>query len=249
MLRLEKKYLVPNYLMNDLRKRIRPFVRPDLYALSGNNEGIPEYTVRSIYFDSSNLDCYTEKKEGVLLRKKFRIRGYGDSEIGQNVIFEIKRKIENRVKKHRAPVKLSDMESLLYSGNVEKYVLNENGNKNSIDDARRFLFHVKKNKFEPTSQIVYEREPYHGKFDDGVRITFDKNIRSLNYPGINELYSNSNQSYLFKNHFILEIKYFTYIMPVWAKSLIQEFRLRNEALSKYVIGFDACMKNGNRKKC
>ncbi len=239
MLRLEKKYLVPNYLMSNLRERLMPFVRPDIYAKANGNSRIPEYVVRSIYFDSRNLDCYIEKKEGVLLRKKFRVRGYGNYSKNSNIAFEIKRKIENRIKKHRAFVHYDNISDLLKTGNIEKYVLQDNGYAASLDDARRFFFHIKKNHFIPTCLIVYEREAYHGKFDPGVRITFDKNIRSYNYPEINALYENVNFTYLFKNHFILEIKYFDHTMPLWGRSLIQEFKLKNEALSKYVLGYDA----------
>ncbi len=249
MLRLERKYLVPNYLMDDLRKRILPFVRPDINAKS-NGSSYPQYVVRSIYYDSPNLDCYIEKKEGVQFRRKFRIRGYGYHDDNNNqVVFEIKRKIENRIKKHRAFVNLDNVVDILETGNVEKYVLQDRRKYEvSLDDARRFFYHVKKYNYVPTVLVVYEREAYHGKFDTGVRITLDKNIRSLSYPEITGLYNESDLAPLFKSHFKLEIKYFTHIMPLWAKSLVQEFRLRHEALSKYVIGYDACRKRGQRAK-
>ncbi len=247
MLRLERKYLVPNYLMDELRDRLKPFVRKDRYAISVNGKN-PEYVVRSIYFDSRNLDCYVEKKEGILLRKKFRIRAYGNKGENKKIAFEIKRKIANRIKKHRSFVHLEDVSNILNTGNVELYVMQDNGYNGALDDARRFFYHIKKNHFLPTCLVVYEREAYHGKFDKGVRVTLDKNIRSISYPDIDDLYHDGNLNFLFKNHFILEIKYFTHFMPVWARSLIQEFKLRNEALSKYVIGYDASNENAYRAK-
>ncbi len=243
MLRLERKYLVPNYAMDDLRNRILPFVRPDIFGKTSQNGVAPEYVVRSIYFDSINLDTYLEKKEGVLFRKKFRLRGYGNYSENKEVVFEIKKKIENRIKKHRAFSSFSNIGKLLETGNLEKYIYNNNGSTSSLDDAKRFFFHIKKNHFAPTCKVVYEREAYHGKFDADVRITFDKNIRSQNYPVVQNLFENDKLAYLFKEHFILEIKYFSHTMPVWAKSIIQEFKLRHEALSKYVIGFDAAKEN------
>jgi hypothetical protein len=239
MLRYERKYLVPNELIDRIRSRIGPFVRPDIYT-SQNTDGLRQYTVRSIYFDTRNLDLYTEKKEGLIHRRKFRIRGYDHYEPGCRVVFEIKRKIENRVKKHRSFVQYENVEHMMGSGQVEKYVVNTNHCPKAIEDAQRFLFHIKKSHLIPTCLIVYEREAWHGKFDQGVRITFDKNIRSLTYPNIERLFEDENLKYLFDNHFILEIKYFTDQMPLWARSLLQEFRLRNDALSKYTIGFDAC---------
>jgi hypothetical protein len=244
MLRYERKYLVPYELLDAIRQRISHFVRPDINVkLSAN--GLLEYTVRSIYFDTRNLDFYTEKKEGLQFRRKFRIRGYDRPKPDSRVVFEIKRKIENRIKKHRSFVGYSNVSELLASGQVEKFVINDNKCPKAIEDAQRFMFHVKKSQLIPTCLIVYEREAWHGRFDQGVRITFDKNIRSKSFPGIDELFDDNNMNYLFRNHFILEIKYFTDSMPLWARSLVQEFRLRNDALSKYAIGFDACSPKQN----
>jgi SPX domain protein involved in polyphosphate accumulation len=215
------------------------FVRPDIFTNAAEN-GLRQYTVRSIYFDTHNLDFYHEKIEGLIHRRKFRIRGYDKFDPGCRVVFEIKRKIENRVKKHRSFVEYDNVDKILASGDVEKYIVNDNRCPKAIEDAQRFLYHIKKSQLIPTCLIVYEREAWHGKFDQGVRITFDKNIRSLTYPDIDRLFEDDNMNYLFDNHFILEIKYFTDQMPLWARSLVQEFKLRNDALSKYTIGFEAC---------
>jgi hypothetical protein len=244
MLRYEKKYLVPNEMMDRIRSRLSAFVRPDIYTNS-DETGIRQYTVRSIYFDSHNLSFYHEKKEGLINRRKFRIRGYEKYESGCRVVFEIKRKIENRVKKHRSFVSFDNVEKILESGQVEKYIVNNNRCPKAIEDAQRFLFHLKKSQLIPTCLIVYEREAWHGKFDQGVRITFDKNIRSKIYPEIDRLFDDDNMNYLFDSHFVLEIKYFTDRMPLWARSVVQEFKLRNDAISKYTIGFDACCKQTN----
>ncbi len=91
MLRYERKYLVPNSAMNQLRKRLLPFVLADKNTLPAP-DGNTQYTVRSIYFDSRSLDFYDEKMEGLLLRRKFRIRGYNNCEPGSEVVFEIKEK-------------------------------------------------------------------------------------------------------------------------------------------------------------
>jgi SPX domain protein involved in polyphosphate accumulation len=239
MLRYERKYLVPNDMMDRIRSRMNSFVRPDIFTNAAEN-GIRQYTVRSIYFDTHNLDFYHEKIEGLIHRRKFRIRGYDKLEAGCRVVFEIKRKIENRVKKHRSFVQYDNVDKILASGEVEKYIVNDNRCPKAIEDAQRFLYHIKKSQLIPTCLIVYEREAWHGKFDQGVRITFDKNIRSLTYPDIDQLFEDDSMNYLFDSHFILEIKYFTDQMPLWARSLVQEFKLRNDALSKYTIGFEAC---------
>ncbi len=237
MLRIERKYLVPNHMLKNLRDRFSTFVRPDKYAKLYNN-GVYQYTVRSIYLDSISLSCYAEKREGVMFRRKFRIRGYNYSDIDNNVVMEIKRKIENRQKKYRSLVRFDDVENMLGSGDLQKYVIKNGQSTDPVTNASRFMYHVKKHRFIPTCLITYEREAFHGLLDEGVRITFDKNIRCRMYPHIKTLYSDYNLKQMFKNSFILEIKYFRNQMPVWARSIVQEFKLRNDALSKYTIGID-----------
>ncbi len=242
MLRIERKYLVPNHRLDALRERISSFVEPDMHT-HVNEDGIREYTVRSIYFDSLNFSCYAEKREGVMLRRKFRVRGYDKPGDNSWVVMEIKRKIEARQKKYRSLVRFSDVGKLLREGDVDKYVLSNGINSHDPSNAAKFLYHIKKKQFVPTCLVVYEREAYFGKLDKGVRITFDKRIRSRLYPPVETLYDETNMKLLFRNNFILEIKYFRHDMPVWARSVVQEFRLRNDALSKYTIGVDA-----NREK-
>lgn len=231
--RYERKYLVSNHLLEVLRSRILPFVRPDLYAEAG--EEIPGYTVRSIYFDSPVFNAYHEKVEGLKYRRKLRIRGYNTYEQGCSVFLEIKRKLENRITKNRALVPYDTIDELLQTGDLEGL----GGLKGkAMDEAKRFFYHFKKYAQQPASLVVYEREPYHGKFDAGLRVTFDKDIRGSAYPALQDLFDETGLTYLWERHFILEIKYFTDCMPCWLRSVIQEFGLRHEALSKYTRGID-----------
>jgi SPX domain protein involved in polyphosphate accumulation len=235
-LRYERKYLVPYRIMESLRERIKPFTRSDAYA-SKSALPYPQYTVRSIYFDTPTLECHNEKTEGVELRKKFRIRCYNNYKPDAVAIFEIKSKIANRIKKYRAFTTFENVEDLLRTSDIQRYFSHDESGR-SVEDAQRFFFHLKKRNLRPTALIVYEREAYQGLLDPGVRITFDKNIRSKIYPEMAELFTEKRLTHLFSSHFILEIKYFTDDMPSWAKNLVQEFRLRNDALSKYTIGYD-----------
>jgi len=239
MHRYERKYLVPNYMLDALRNRFSGFVRPDILA-SANGNGIPQYTVRSIYFDSPDLAFYHEKHAGLMSRKKLRVRGYNKNISDEKVVLEVKRKNGNRISKNRAAVYYRKLDKLISTGMLEKYIIGGFGQKkeDALEDAGKFFFHLKRKPLIPTTLVSYEREAYHGKLNPGIRVTFDKNIRSRNYPRLNELYAEDNMRMLFKSHFILEIKYFEDEMPAWAKNIVHEFKLRTEALSKYTIGFD-----------
>ena len=135
-----------------------------------------------------------------------------------------------------------NLEQVIRFGNIEDHILTDT-NKDALDDARRFFFHLKKKNYTPSNLVVYEREAFHGKLDNNVRITFDKNIRSKTTPQYKELYDEHGLKPLFKQHFVMEIKYFTNEMPGWARSIVHEFGLRKDAISKYTIGYDVARYN------
>ncbi|MGM0531344.1 MAG: VTC domain-containing protein [Bacteroidota bacterium] len=242
-LRYELKYLVPNELLPALRQRLLPFVVPDTNCYITNNS-IFQYTVRSIYLDSHDMECYTHKKSGIKIRRKLRIRGYNELHNNSKVVFEIKRKTGGRIKKQRSIFYFRDLEKLIRYINIEDHIIS-NGNEDSLNNAHRFFYHLKKKQYMPINLVVYEREAYFGRFDSGVRITLDKDIRSKLFPKFKNLYDNHGMKSFFNSHFVMEIKYFTDNMPVWARSIVQEFMLRNDAISKYIIGYDVVRYNEN----
>jgi hypothetical protein len=229
--RYERKYLVPNEQLNDLRKAIQPFVRPDL--LAPVTLGFPQYTVRSIYFDSPDNGALFEKLEGFKNRKKLRLRGYDQGNDQSTVFLEIKRKLENRIAKTRVKTDFLSARNLLETANRDAAFTPETP---AYEDAGRFLYNYIRYRQTPRNLVVYDREPYHGKFDSGVRITFDKNIRSRLIPALTELYDDHGLKLVWEKHFILEIKYFTDYMPSWGRSLVEDFKLSHQALSKYAEG-------------
>ena len=57
-MRQEYKYLVPINKLDKIRNALKPFVKIDPFAENRDNK---EYTVKSIYFDSVELDDYNDK--------------------------------------------------------------------------------------------------------------------------------------------------------------------------------------------
>jgi hypothetical protein len=232
-MRYELKYLVPEALLPELRQAIQPFVRADMYA--GQGHDIPEYTVRSIYFDNHRKDAIHTKIEGLNDRKKLRIRTYNKREQDGIVFLEIKRKLADRISKDRARIWHRHLEKMMESKEFEPYMVANDHIE--IDSASRFFFNLIKFQMNPVNLIVYEWEPYHGIFNPDLRITFDKNIRSKIHPQINELYEENDFVFPWKSHFIMEIKYTQAPMTSWLKQIILNFELKNAALSKYVEGY------------
>lgn len=231
-MRREYKYLIHQKDIDQLRKRITPFVTVDNFASEGN-----QYTVRSIYFDTSKLKYYNEKVEGFKIRKKLRVRGYNELGDESVVFLEIKRKYENHIDKNRSALKYYNLNDLLSTSDLESYCLTENGFQNSVEDGEKFLHHIHKNSLKPIILVVYEREAYYSKFDAGLRLTFDKNLRYLLFPSLDKLYTEEDMKYTMPKYFIFEIKFFRGF-PKWLQSAIQDLNISRMALSKYTLCLD-----------
>ena len=72
--RHELKYLISYGQKADLNLRLAPLLEQDSHARGGC------YMIRSLYFDDYWNTAYQEKVDGVLMRKKYRIRIYDYSD-------------------------------------------------------------------------------------------------------------------------------------------------------------------------
>ncbi|MFC1528922.1 VTC domain-containing protein [Candidatus Latescibacterota bacterium] len=233
-MKFEYKYLVPCELLPELRTLISPFMEKDSNMNFGGRDG---YTVRSIYFDTPGYDFYHEKKDGLKIRKKLRIRGYNSYNPENFVFLEIKRKNARKLMKNRAAVPYKHLNDLLFKGNAEKYVLTDRGFKEPIENAQRFLFNFHKSSLQPVVLVIYEREAFFGKFDSSMRVTFDKNLRSSIDPDLHQLYKEENIKYTAPGNFVLEVKFYD-IFPSWMNKIIFYLGLKLVAFSKYTRCID-----------
>lgn len=227
--RLEYKFLVPTAIVSDIRRTILPYVRLDAYTEVRKEK---EYTVRSIYYDTANFDCYEEKVEGFLEKKKFRIRGYNSLKECSTVFLEIKRKLHDFIAKDRAGFQYHELDAIFSAAGVRHQVCEHQA------AARHFLYYYYRRRLLPVALIVYEREAFYGKFNANLRITFDKNVRSCLYPTRDMLYLNSNLKYGLPQTCILEIKFYRGL-PLWIRSLAKAYHLQRLAVSKYAICIDS----------
>lgn len=223
--------MVPNDRMDDLRSMFLPFVNVDEFAADkpGN-----QYTVKSIYFDTANFDYFYEKVDGFKLRKKIRIRGYNDANDLNTVFLEIKRKYYEPISKTRAPLTFEKVRMLFEDSNSSAVDELIGENHEMINGAGSFFYHVYSNNLKPVVLVIYDREPYHDKFGKGVRLTIDKNLRSVGYPGINDLFDESRAKIALPDTFIFEVKFYDEF-PFWLRSTIGHLGIIRQSASKYEI--------------
>ena len=144
--RIEQKY------------RINKYKLPDLYKWISKNNGEKVYldrAVSSIYFDNYKLSSYHDSMEGVIPRKKIRLRWYDN--------------IKNKLKNSNLEKKINSIEGKFKK--VEKATNPSNILKLGIlDNGYGLCF--------PVLQVDYNRE-YFKIFD--IRITVDTKIRYKNF--------------------------------------------------------------------
>ncbi len=108
--RHELKFVLPTSFMPRLRDAFAPHVALDFFCRSRSGQN---YTVRSIYFDSLELDFFFEKMDGFDVRKKLRVRTYDAPGDHENAFIEIKRKHGRYGFKDRLKVPLGNVYDVL----------------------------------------------------------------------------------------------------------------------------------------
>ena len=116
----------------------------------GMNVLYPDRNITSQYFDTKDFETFRQSEEGILPRKKIRVRWYNDDM--QNLTFEEKTSsIEGRFKTS-SKIKKDDFDKILVDG----------------------IFHKIYGKIKPSAKVDYYRSYFTFK---KIRITFDSSIK------------------------------------------------------------------------
>jgi len=230
--RREFKYFVDYKHLESLRERFLANMVHDPFCRKEDDKC---YTVRSIYLDTRGLLFYFEKKDGLKIRKKLRIRTYGVDCPDSTAFLEIKRKNKQTVFKERVKIWMAETPNLLNGASLQP-IENHPEYKERLA-LNRFIYLTKRLKLEPQILVAYEREALIGLDDQKLRVTFDLNVRSYFQPEPNDIFRENDLRDLEKSRFILEIK-FSGRMPFWVRNIVREFGLHPQAISKYCNGVD-----------
>lgn len=230
--RYELKYHIPRSLIPAIRKLTEPYVEHDSYC-----EDMPDnlYTVRSIYFDSEELDFYFQKLDSVRVRKKLRVRTYNLPRDRASAFLEIKRKFGRLGRKERLMMDLDQVGEALNGKDPRETLPRLSDPERRMLD--RFRFNLKVSRLNPVVLVVYEREAFQGRDNERWRMTLDQNIRSRATPVMDQIFEEQGLVTFEDRMFVLELK-FDNFMPQWMTKLIRLFNLRPQSYSKYVRGID-----------
>lgn len=221
--RIEKKYLISKAQKRVLLKKIKKQMKKDTYFKS---------EVLNLYFDTDNYDLIIQSIEQPDFKEKVRARSYGGYD---RVFLEIKTKLrakndENTGYKRRVMITHDDFDEFVrHNLTLEELARRDIETKDDVQIAREVDYLVKKMDLKPKILVVYDRESYKG--DDGLRITFDENLR---YRDDNlSLFLEKSDKIYFKNNdsLIMEIKA-NGTFPLWLVKLLSENRIYPQRFSK-----------------
>jgi hypothetical protein len=189
-------------------------------------QNINTYKVTSIYFDNVHEQAYLQKIEGEKDKIKIRARYYNDS---RNLI-NLEAKIKNSDKSYKLKTKLNERELSL----LLKYNFIDMHNKYEQDDLSKIYFYYKYYGMQRSIDIEYKRMEMKLKNNKNVRITIDYDI----FSSINKLVLTGMNKLRCVPHdlCVLEIKSNNSIVDSFLKFILEKYKMKNTAISKYALG-------------
>jgi len=225
--RFEYKYRLTYQQYLCVRSAILPFMKKDRYTLAGIG---CRYPVRSLYFDTDDLNNYEEKVNGDCDRVKLRIRSYSlTPPEGLNLRVELKARKGMAMEKHSTWIGHQDYIEFMTSGHWKSQP------DEVLQEFERYV-HLKSQ--NPKIIVEYFREGYLSRGREPLRITFDHKVKSAHADSLFPKQSFFREHY--PTYIILEIKC-DRRQPLWLRELVQDQALCIVANSKYSQGIEIAL--------
>ena len=220
--RHEIKFIISKHMRLILKQRLALAMDVDKNSVNLDNT----YFIRSLYFDDINSTAYYEKIDGVLYRKKYRIRIYNND--SSFIRLERKWKHNNMTSKDQLKISKENCINLLTNqfDNIDKELLNNSLMKEFITDIKVFGL-------KPSVIVDYKRLAYTYPISE-VRITFDERIKSGLYNC--NLFNMNRITYdvIDNNEVVLEVK-FNEVLPEHISIILQTIPMYRQAVSKFAL--------------
>ena len=228
--RRELKYIVGKDTLLDTGNRISPLMKKDAHQIGDN------YRIRSLYFDSPDLQCVRENAAGVSTREKYRVRIYNcDSSL---LTAEIKIRHRDTISKMSAVIDRELFDVMVKGSPAQAaQALKKEASRRQTDTEKRvlekYMIRFATRSYAPACIVDYERCAY--VYDiANVRITFDTNVTaSREYDRMFDSFL-TGRAAIDGNRHVLEIKYDEFL-PDEIASLLGGQSLSRSSCSKYAL--------------
>ncbi|MEG2174325.1 MAG: polyphosphate polymerase domain-containing protein [Oscillospiraceae bacterium] len=211
--RYEKKYVMPQTIYHELRRRLCSHMQEDEYGL---------HTICNIYYDTPDAVLIRRSIEGPVYKEKLRLRSYGIPTLDSKVFLEIKKKYCKVVNKRRIRLTLQEAYDYVERGirpQKESQILRE------ID------FFLSRYPLCRSVYLAYDRIALFGRQDPNWRVTFDQNIRSRRtLLGLEN--GDMGEFLLPKGYHLMESKVMG-ATPLWFTQMLSELCIYPVSFSKY----------------
>lgn len=228
VIRHEFKFAVSYDNMDRLMDDLIPYTRSGEHV---NKYGI--YTVSSMYLDNDARKCYYETLGNDYFSQKIRLRVYGKQNTEDSDSYlEMKQKIDNRIIKRRAKMRLGDAKRFIAECVQQGTAANTDEFASSNDQILKEIKQViVSENLKPVNIISYERLPLAGADDKDLRITFDFLLRTR-AEEIDLAKGTHGEKRIPDKTALLEIKT-EKPLPFWLVKLLSKYDYRDQLFSKY----------------
>lgn len=218
VLRQEKKYLMTVRDVKRLSGKLSQVLMED------SHNGANGYRIRSLYFDTPYDDDFHDKEDGLLLRKKMRLRIYDPK--AETAMLEMKQKEGMYQRKRSLRLSRRDAEALIAG---EYGVL-----LNYPDPFATECYGVMcMQGYRPKTVVDYLRKAYIAK-ENSIRITFDSRLVATETRF--DIFDGDLNLYPVLDPFnaVLEVKYNGFLLS-YIKSLLDSADRSELSVSKYCL--------------
>lgn len=224
--RFEYKYIIPDNAREVLEAIVSRFMELDANCA---DTATRSYTVTSVYFDTPALDCYHEKQDGLLYRRKFRMRSYSQGD----AFLEEKGRRNAYSYKKRVPLPARLVKAAL-SGQWRALLHSEEAPNEEPFSA--FVSSGLRTRLAPKARVTYQRRAYVSRGGYRFRVTLDDRVTGADAHQLHQAGARVRSA--LPGQTIVEIK-FESQLPLWFLRQIQCVQLTRTSISKYCICAEA----------
>ena len=218
--RHEQKYFISHAEAAALTDRLSQVLPFDRYSLEGG-----KYLISSVYFDTRYDRSLDAVNDGLLMRKKYRIRSYNHSD--DFISLERKSKRGPLCRKESIRIDRETYDDIMYNGGKKLKEL-EKPLADEFYDMIRFEGYI------PKTIVEYTRRAFVSDISN-VRITLDSFVKGSS-TGVDMFYDCPTLVYTLPPcYVVLEVKY-DHFLPDFIRNLLPAEASMQTSVSKYVCG-------------